>query len=97
MFDVDSDGTMHTLNHITSIFDIHSIDHHEINLNTSNDEEPHLVSVSSNTTIEERERFTEILKRRSQAFAFTYEDMPGIDRSIVEHRILVIPGMKPVK
>ncbi len=55
LFDVDSNGTMHTLNHITSIFDINSIEHQEININTSNDEEPHLVSVSSNTTIEERE------------------------------------------
>ena len=98
LFDVDYDGTMHTLDHLTSIFDIHSIDSHTININTNeNEDDPRPVSVSSNTTLEERERFEKILKKHREAFAFTYEDMPGIDRNIVEHRIPIIPGMKPVK
>jgi len=86
LFDLDSDGTVHTLNHIISMFDINSIDNYENDISASNDDEPRLVSVSSNMTIKERERFVEILKRRSQAFAFTYEDTPGVDRSIIEHR-----------
>ncbi len=69
------------------MFDINSIDNYENDISASNDDEPRLVSVSSNTTIEDKERFfDEILKRRSQAFAFTCEDMPGVDRNIVEQQ-----------
>lgn len=94
LFDVDHDGTMHTLDHLTSMFSLHSIDTSDINISTSEDD-PRLVSVSSNVTLEERERFKKKLIKHKETFAFSYE--PGIDRKIVEHRIPIIPGMKPVK
>ena len=37
----------------------------------------------------------EILKKRQKVFAWGYEDMPGIDREITEHRIPTYPHMAP--
>ncbi|XP_074299519.1 uncharacterized protein LOC141630637 [Silene latifolia] len=35
--------------------------------------------------------------KKSDVFAWSYKGMPGIDREIVEHRIPIKPGFKPVK
>ena len=39
----------------------------------------------------------EILIKRQKVFAWGYEDMPGIDRGIVEHEIPTYPHIMPVK
>ena len=33
----------------------------------------------------------------AKVFAWSYEDMPGVDRSIAEHTIPTYPNMRPVK
>ena len=38
-----------------------------------------------------------ILNERKGVFAWTYDDMPGIDRTIAEHRIPTDPAKRPVK
>ena len=52
---------------------------------------------SSDLTHDKREKIIEILKKRQKVVAWGYEDMPGIDREITEHRIPTYPYISPVK
>jgi hypothetical protein len=38
-----------------------------------------------------------MLKEYKDCFAWDYSEMPGLDRSIVEHRLPIKPGFKPYK
>ena len=38
-----------------------------------------------------------LLKEYRDVFAWTYEEMPGLDPSLVVHRLSITPGVKPVK
>ena len=44
-----------------------------------------------------REKMKEIIEKRQKVFAWGYEDMPGIDRKIAEHRIPTYPHIPPIK
>ncbi|MBT1649173.1 hypothetical protein, partial [Klebsiella pneumoniae] len=39
----------------------------------------------------------EVLRENIEAFAWSYQDMPGIDTDIVQHFIPIDPIMKPAK
>ena len=39
----------------------------------------------------------EIIEKRQKVFAWDYEDMPGIDKEIAEHRIPTYPHISLVK
>ena len=43
------------------------------------------------------EKLKKILIKHSKVFAWTYEDMPGIDRDIAQYYIPTKEGCKPVK
>jgi hypothetical protein len=42
-----------------------------------------------------REELIKLLKEYKDYFAWDYSEMPGLDRSIVEHRLPIKPGFKP--
>jgi hypothetical protein len=44
-----------------------------------------------------RKELTKLLKEYKDCFAWDYSEMPGVDRSIVEHRLPINPGFKPYK
>jgi hypothetical protein len=44
-----------------------------------------------------REELIKLLKEYKDCFAWDYSEMPGLDRSIVEHRLPIKPGFKPYK
>ena len=67
LFDVDHDGTVHTLDHLTSMFSIHSIDTSEINIGIREDD-PRLVSVSSKVTPQNSERFRKNIDKAQRSF-----------------------------
>lgn len=46
---------------------------------------------------EEREEITKCLVDFKELFAWSYEDMPGLDPSLVEHCLPLVPGAKPIK
>ena len=46
---------------------------------------------------EEIQVYTELFKEFRDVFAWSYEEMPGIDPSIVVHEIPTYPGVKPVR
>ena len=42
-------------------------------------------------------KIVEFLKQNLDIFAWTHEDMPGIDNKVVEHRSNVDPTRKPIQ
>ena len=44
----------------------------------------------------EKEKMISFLRSNQDVFAWKHEDMPGIDRKIIQHRLNVNPKYKPV-
>ena len=65
------------------------------NLGTSDN--PKNILIASDLTSDESKIMKELLTKRQKVFAWGYEDMPGIDRSITEHRIPTQPHIMPIK
>ena len=60
-------------------------------------EHPKNISISHDLTLEDRENFERILIERKVVFAWTYENMLGLDRDIAEHHIPMYLEAKHVK
>ena len=60
-------------------------------------ENPKCISISHDLTPDERKNFERILTKRKVVFAWSYEDMLGLDRDIAEHHIPTYPEVRPVK
>ena len=58
-----------------------------IPINVGTEKDPCLVQIGSTLSSEERERLVALLKDFKDVFAWSYEDMPGIDPEIVQHWI----------
>lgn len=56
-----------------------------------------MVRIGSSLSEKEKEEFLSLLKEFIDVFAWSYQDMPGIDPEIVQHRIPTYPDAKPVK
>ena len=46
---------------------------------------------------DERDNLVQLLKSYFDVFAWSYEDMPSLDPSIVQHRLPLLPHARPVK
>ena len=66
-----------------------------INLGTN--ELPRIVKIGKTLSPVEKEKMISLLKANIVAFAWSYEDMPGIDPNIVQHYIPTNSLKKPVK
>ena len=77
------------------MFDINSLQLDSLNMGTN--ENPKCISISHDLTPEERKKFERILTKKKIVFAWSYEDMPGLDRDITEHHIPTHPEVKPIK
>ncbi|XP_050238216.1 uncharacterized protein LOC126687702 [Mercurialis annua] len=95
LFDVFPNASICTLDYLHSIFHINSM--HSISFNLGTTENPKEILLGSNCTPEFKERHERILKDKQVAFAWTYEDMPGIDRHIAQHYIPTYDDAKPIK
>ena len=93
--DVDPDGHVHFNTDRSCMFDINSIQLDSLNMGTN--ENPKYISISHDLTPDERENFERILTKRKVVFAWSYEDMQGLDRDIAEHHIPTYPESKPIK
>ena len=60
-----------------------------INLRTAENRKE--VRIGANLSEEEKEEFTQILKEYVNVFAWSYADMPGLNRDIVMHEIPTKP------
>ena len=54
------------------------------------------VFVGADCSLEEIQIYTDLFKEFHDVFAWSYEEMPGIDPKIVEHEITTYPDAKPV-
>jgi hypothetical protein len=60
-------------------------------------DKPRPTFISANLEFSFRDRLIKLLKEYKDRFAWHYSEMPGLDRSIVEHRLPIKPGFKPYK
>jgi len=67
----------------------------EINLGT--EDEPRTILVSASLSPEEETTLVDVLREYKDSFAWTHEDMPGLDSNLVEHHLPLKLGAKPVK
>jgi hypothetical protein len=68
----------------------------EIDIGDGGDK-PRPTFISANLDSSFREELIELLKEYKDYFAWDYSKMPGLDRSIVEHRLPIKPGFRPYK
>ena len=66
-----------------------------VNLNDENN--PKIVQIGTTLNKEESEKMIDLLKEFQDVFAWSYADMPGIDPTIVQHHIPLLPSSNPVK
>ena len=53
--------------------------------------------ISAKLDPEYKQELVDLLKEFKDYFAWEYYEMPGLDRSIVEHRLPIKPGYRPFK
>ena len=66
-------------------------------LNLGNDENPLLIKIGSTLSEKERKDLKKLLTKFQEVFAWSYEDMPGIDLEIAQHHIDTHAHMVPIK
>ena len=66
-------------------------------LNLGNDENPCLIKIGSTLNEKEKKDLKELLIEFQKVFAWSYEDMPGIDLEIAQHHIDTHAHLVPIK
>ena len=66
-----------------------------INLGTN--DEPKMVKIGNTLTSSEKDALVTLLKEFKEVFAWSYEDILGINIDIVQHCIPTDPAMKPIE
>ena len=66
-------------------------------INLGTDDEPKMIQVGNTLTALEKDALVALLTEFKEIFAWSYEDMPGIDIDIVQHYIPTDPTIKPIK
>src|SRR5262249_29470847 len=66
-------------------------------VNIETGEDPKMILISANLSPQEEAAIVGVLRDYLDGFAWSYEDMPGLDRNLVEHRLVLKPGASPVK
>ena len=66
-----------------------------VDLGTAN--EPRELRIGSALSAAERDSLFQLLRSYLDVFAWSYEDMPGLDPSIVQHHLPLVPYARPIK
>jgi hypothetical protein len=66
-------------------------------INVGNDQIKRELKIGTLITLEEIAEVIALLQEYTNVFAWSYEDMPGLDRNIVVHKIPLEEGCKPIK
>ena len=66
----------------------------EVFLDNSNYEQTTKIGTLTNLAV--RQMLTTFLRSNRDVFAWTHEDMPGIDPSVIVHRLNVSPSFPPI-
>lgn len=67
----------------------------EVNLGDS--ESPRHVYIRQLLPENMKEKFIQLLTRFKSYFAWTYVEIPGLSKDLVEHKLSIQPGFKPFK
>jgi hypothetical protein len=67
----------------------------EINIGTPDD--PRLVFISKHLSAKSKEEYKKFLSKNRDIFAWSYEEMPGLDPSVTMHRLAMQKNYPPVK
>ncbi|KAM1724707.1 hypothetical protein ACFX11_023123 [Malus domestica] len=67
----------------------------EINVGTADD--PRLLFISALLPQRMKDEFRTLLTEFKDYFAWSYHEMPGLDRTLVEHELRIKPGFKPFR
>ena len=60
-------------------------------------DQPRELRIGSDLSVDERDSLIQFLRAYLDVFAWSYEDMPGLDPSIVQHRLPLLPHARPIK
>ena len=60
-------------------------------------DQPKDIRIGSSLSPDESSGLIDLLRSYLDVFAWSYEDMPGLDPTIVQHHLLILPHAKPVK
>ncbi|KAM1672865.1 hypothetical protein ACFX1Q_041148 [Malus domestica] len=71
-------------------------DHLEV-INLGTEEDPIPIQISGLLRVDDRARIVCLLQEFKDCFAWHYTEMPGLDPTLVEHRMPIKEGYKPVK
>ncbi|KAL2326402.1 hypothetical protein Fmac_025460 [Flemingia macrophylla] len=80
--------------------EVRSIQPHQEETETINvgcENEKKEISIGTHISSKMKEKLVLLLKEYADVFAWSYHDMPGLDTSIVEHKLPLIEGFRPVK
>ena len=66
-------------------------------VNLGSEDDVKEVKIGSQLCIEVKKGLIDLLREYSDVFAWSYQDMPGLDSEIVEHRLPLKPEYPPVK
>ena len=55
------------------------------------------LKIGTSLSPDERDRLIDLLRSYLDVFAWSYEDMPSLDPSIVQHHLPILPHARPVK
>ena len=54
------------------------------------------IKMGSNLDEEEVKEYSDLVEEFSDTFVWSYDELKGIPREMVEHRIPLIPGARPI-
>ena len=60
-------------------------------------DQPREIRIGSSLSPNEKSKLIDVLRSYLDVFAWSYEDMPGLDPTIVQHHLPILPHARPVK
>ena len=60
-------------------------------------DQPREIRIGSSLSLDERRRLIDLLRSYLDVFTWSYEDMPTLDSSIVQHHLPILPYARPIK
>ena len=61
------------------------------------EDQPRELKIGSPLSTNERDRLIHLLRSYLDVFAWSYKDMLGLDPSIVQHHLPILPHVRPIK
>ena len=60
-------------------------------------DQPRDLKIGTSLSLDKRDRLIDLLRSYLDVFSWSYEDMPSIDPSIVQHHLPILPHNRPDK